>query len=307
MWYPKNVLDLEDRLHTEEDCREFLFQIRWPNGFICSRCKSSSCWEKSRARYECANCHHESTVITGTIFEGSNLPLRVWLRGIWWLISEKQGVSAAALQRNFGLGSYRTAWMMLHKLRKAMIKGDREKLKGQVEFDGFYLGGKTKGYRRGSYENKLLLAIGVEVNGSACGRIRLVPVKSLNTEDLIETVGKIIEPGSLVVTDGFEGFKHIKKLGYKHKPYPPSKRATRDFDEDCHLPRAHRVISLLKRWHLGTLQGRMSKKHSEAYLEEFVFRFNRRTSKSRGLLFLRVLENGILLEPTTYLNLIKTK
>jgi len=306
MWYPKNAIDLEDELHTELECRKYLFEVRWPEGFRCPRCASSSYWEKSRDRFECTQCHYEASVLSGTVFEGSNLSLRVWLRGVWWLISEKQGVSASSLQRTLGLGSYRTAWLMLHKLRKAMIKIDRNKLSGEVEFDSFYLGGKTKGYRGGRYENKLYLAIAVEVKGGGCGRIRLLKIPSMDTENLIPAAKRLIEPKSLVITDGFVGFLHLEENGYRHKPYPPSERKDSNPEADSRLPRVHRVISLIKRWHLGTFQGRMSKKYSEAYLEEFVFRFNRRTSTSRGLLFLRVLQNGILLEPTTYQTLVKS-
>jgi transposase-like protein len=305
MWYPKNVLDLEDRLHTEAECRKYLYDVRWPDGFRCLRCGASSFWTKTRDRFECTRCHYEASVLSGTIFEGSNLSLRIWLRGIWLLISEKQGVSASSLQRDLGLGSYRTAWLMLHKLRKAMVKVDRNKLSGEVEFDTFYLGGKTKGYKKGAYENKLTLAIAVEVRGKGCGRMRLLALKNLVMETQLEAAETLIESKSLIITDGYTGFLHLNEKGYQHKPYPPSSRLNTEPDSDSQLPRVHRVISLIKRWHLGTLQGRMSKKHSDAYLEEFVFRFNRRTSTSRGLLFLRVLENGILLRPTTYEHLIK--
>ena len=221
------------------------------------------------------------------------------------MISAKQGVSACSLQRDLGLGSYRTAWLMLHKLRKAMVTSNRTKLNGEVEFDTFYLGGKTRGYKKGAYENKLTLAVAVEVRGRGCGRMRLMVLKDLLTETQVNAVEELIETKSLIITDGFAGFSHLKEKGFRHKAYPPSKRQDDNPESDSQLPRVHRVISLIKRWHLATLQGRMSKKHSEAYLEEFVFRFNRRTSLSRGLLFLRILQNAILLQPTTYETLVK--
>ena len=305
MWYPKNALELEDKLHTDDQCLEYLFQLRWPDGFKCLKCNSSSYWRKSRGRFECADCHYESSVLVGTIFEGSNLKLRVWFRAIWCLVSEKNGTNALSLQRMLGLGSYRTAWQMLHKLRDAMVKVDRSKLSGEVEFDEFYLGGKSKSANRANPENKLLLTIGVEVNGRGCGRIRIDHIERINTNTVVKSVCTLVEPGSLVITDGFGGYNYIESRGYRHRAYNQKQEKTKDFDDDSRLPRAHRVISLLKRWYYGTLQGRMSKKHSKAYIDEFVFRFNRRTSKARGLLFLRVLENGILLKPTTYQERIK--
>ena len=305
MWYPQNNLELEDKLHTEDQCLEYLFQLRWPDGYKCLRCGSGAYWKKSRGRFECNSCHYESSVFVGTIFEGSNLKLRVWFRAIWLLTSEKSGTSALSLQRTLGLGSYRTAWMMLHKIRDAMVRVDRGRLSGEVEFDEFYLGGKSAGANRSKPLNKLLLTVGVEVRGRGCGRIRIDHIKRIHTKTVVKSVCNLVEPGSLVITDGFGGYNHIEGHGYQHRAYNQQKVKTKDFDDDSRLPRAHRVISLLKRWYYGTLHGRMSKKYSNAYIEEFVFRFNRRTSNARGLLFLRVLENGILLVPKTYQNRIK--
>lgn len=306
MWYPKNAIELEDKLHTDEQCLEYLFQLRWPSGYKCLKCESSSYWIKSRGRFECKDCHYESSVLVGTIFEGSNIKLRVWFRAIWWLVSEKNGTSALSLQRNLGLGSYRTAWQMLHKLRDAMVRVDRSKLSGEVEFDEFYLGGKSQSVNRADSKNKLLLTIGVEVVGRGSGRIRIDHIERINTNTVVTSVCNLVESGSLVITDGFGGYNHIESRGYRHRAHNQTKQKGQDFDDDSRLPRAHRVISLLKRWYYGTLQGKMSKKYSKSYIEEFVFRYNRRTSKARGLLFLRVLENGILLKSKTYRDRIKS-
>lgn len=305
MWYPKNLIELEDKLHTDQQCLDYLFQLRWPDGYKCLKCKSSSFWKKSRGRFECIDCHYESSVLVGTIFEGSNLKLRIWFRAIWLLVSEKSGTNALSLQRTLGLGSYRTAWQMLHKIRDAMVRIERSKLSGQVEFDEFYLGGKSKGAHRSNPENKQLLTIAVEVSGRGSGRIRIDQIERINTETVVKSVRNLVEPGSLIITDGFGGYNHLEKLGYEHRSYNQKNETGKDYNDDSRLPRAHRVISLLKRWYYGTLQGKMSKKYSKAYVEEFVFRFNRRTSKARGLLFLRVLENGILLKPKTYQDRIK--
>ena len=306
MWYPKNVFDLEDKLRTDEQCLEYLFKLRWPAGYKCLKCESTFYWKKSRGRFECKTCHYESSVLVGTIFEGSNLKLRIWFRAIWCLVSEKNGTSALSLQRTLGLGSYRTAWQMLHKLRDAMVRVDRSKLTGDVEFDEFYLGGKSQGANRSDPENKHLLTIAVEVNGRGSGRIRIEHLEHINTEAVVKSVCSLVEPGSLIITDGFGGYNHVKSHGYLHRSYNQTKEKNKDFNANSRLPRAHRAISLLKRWYYGTLQGKMSKKYSKSYIEEFVFRFNRRTSKARGLLFLRVLENGILLEPKTYQDRIKS-
>jgi transposase-like protein len=309
MWYPKNVLELEDKLHTEEECLDYLFAVRWPQGFVCPRCRESGYWKKSRGRFECQSCHHETSVLVGTIFEGSNLELRVWFRALWWLISEKQGTSAAALQKTLGLGSYRTAWLMLHKLRVAMVNTNRTKLSGDVEFDEFYLGGKTTGgsANRANPENKQLIAVAVEVVGKGSGRVRLLHLPRLNTDEVSKAICDLVEVGSTIITDGFSGYRHIEQKGYRHKSYNQIQAKDKDPNHKSRLPRAHRVISILKRWYYGTYQGRMSKKHSKSYLEEFVFRFNRRTSTARGLLFLRVLENAVLLQPQTYKHLVKSK
>ncbi len=300
MWYPNNVIELEDKLHSEDDCLNYLFSLRWPKGYCCLKCKSKSYWKKTRGRIHCRDCNYEASVLVGTIFEGSHTKLRIWFRAIWWIISEKQGTSALALQKTLGLGSYKTAWLMLHKIREAMVTQDRKKLSGKVEFDEMYLGGKSYTANRKNPENKQILTIGVEINGKGCGRIRIEQIERINTETVVQSVCRLVEPGSLVITDAFGGYNHIKEYNYQHKSYNQSKETKKDYSDDSRLPRVHMVISLLKKWYMGTLQGRISKKHMTAYLEEFVFRFNRRNSKARGLLFLRLLENGILITPKTY-------
>ena len=140
--YPRTILELERRFATDEACREYLFQLRWPNGFVCPRCRETSAWPASRGRFVCTACRHQTSVTAGTIFENTRKPLTLWFRAIWYVTSQKNGASAANIQQILGLGSYQTAWTWLHKLRRAMVRPGREKLNGVVEVDETFVGGE---------------------------------------------------------------------------------------------------------------------------------------------------------------------
>ena len=295
--YPMDLLEFEKEFQTDEQCRDYLMKLRYPNGqYICPKCESDTSWKITDTVYECKNCHHQSTVIVGTIFQDTHKPLTLWFRAIWYITSQKNGASAIGLQRILGLGSYRTAWTWLHKLRRAMIRPGRDKLNGAVEVDEVFVGAPGKGGKRGrGTENKIMVAVAVEINDGKIGRSRMGVIDSASSENLHSFIENSVELGSTIITDGWRGYNGLCEKGYLQEV---KKKKTND--DDSTLPHVHTVASLLKRWLLGTLQGACSKDYLDYYLDEYCFRFNRRKSKSRGMLFYRLLQNAVQLKPTTY-------
>ena len=294
MEYPKKLMDFEKKFATDEQCREYLFQLRYPDGFCCPKCGFNKAWYTERGKYQCQSCGKDTSVLAGTIFHGTHTPLTLWFRAIWYVVAQKHGTNALNLQRILGLGSYQTAWTMLHKLRRAMVRPGREKLQGRIEVDEAYIGGVSHGGKRGrGAENKVLVAIAVEINDNKIGRVRFKVIEDASAESLHGFVTEIAEKGSMIITDGWSGYNGLSAKGY-HQEVTDKK------DDDTLLPHVHTTISLLKRWLMGTLQGACSKDHLAYYLDEYTFRYNRRKSKSRGLLFLRLLENAVQIEATTY-------
>jgi len=294
--YPMNLIEFEKEFNTEEQCREYLFKLRWKDGYHCPRCQCDKAWQVSGVKYKCHNCGYQTSVIAGTIFQGTHKPLTLWFRAIWYVTSQKNGTSALNLQRILGLGSYETAWTWLHKLRRAMVRQGRDKLNGTVEVDEAFIGAPGKGGKRGrGAENKVLLAVAVEISDKKIGRIRIGVIDSASSENLHGFIETTIEKGSTIVTDGWRGYNGLTEKGY----FQEIKKRKAE-DEDTLLPHVHTIISLLKRWLLGTLQGSCSKEHIAYYLDEYTFRFNRRKSKSRGMLFYRLLQNAVQLQSTSY-------
>jgi transposase-like protein len=293
--YPRTLLELERRFSDESACRAYLSALRWPEGFVCPSCQGRQSVEIRRHLWRCLGCWREVSVIAGTTFQDSKLPLTVWFRAMWQITSQKNGVSALGLQRVLGLGSYKTAWTVLHTLRRALVRPGRERLHGLVEVDEAYWGGQEDNVRgRQTYE-KALIAIAAEAEGEGMGRIRLRHIPDISRATLHGFIAEAIEPGSTVQTDGLQadrelnGYVHDRRV-QKHQP-----------EEAAHLlPRAHRVVSLLKRWLLGTHQGAVGTDYLQDYLNEFTFRFNRRTSASRGKLFYRLAQQAVQVAPTTY-------
>jgi transposase-like protein len=244
-------------------------------------------------------------VTAGTVFHRSKTPLTIWFRIAWRITGDKGGASALGVQRVIGLGSYQTAWTCLHKLRRAMVRPGRDRLRGTVEVDETLVGGVTPGVGGRSPTAKMLVAIAAEVRGAATGRIRLALIPDATKPVLHRFVAQAVEPGSVVRTDGWHSYAGIEAAGYAHdvvrlngKPKDAGVAA---------LPRVHRVASLLKRWLDGTHQGAVGAAHLTRYLEEFAFRFNRRTSRSRGLLFRRLLEHAVSTPPATYRRIVDPK
>jgi hypothetical protein len=303
--YPKTILELERRFATEEACREYLFGLRWPDGFACPRCQGDSAWLASRGRLVCRSCRHQTSVIAGTIFQDTHKPLVLWFRAIWQVTSQKQGTSATSIQSILGLNSYQTAWTWLHKLRRAMVRPGREKLGGRVEVDETFVGGEHP--TQGTWvDRKAMVIIAAEEQGTRIGRIRLATISAPTRKNLHRFAQEVIEPGSVLRTDGRTAWEGIEKFGYKHKRTVLLKHKQPNAASNL-LPRVHRVASLLKRWLLGTHQGAVAAEHLDYYLDEFTFHFNRRASRSRGKLFYRLLQQAVEIEPTTYRQMVGGK
>jgi transposase-like protein len=250
----------------------------------------------------CATCEQQVSVTAGTIFQDTRTPLTLWFRAIWWVVSQKPGASALGLQGVLGLGSYRTAWTWLHKLRRAMVRPGRDRLTGAVEVDETFVGGVEPGGGRRHVGKKALVAVAAEVRGPAIGRIRLRRVSDSSAASLLPFVQEAVGPGTVVITDGLQSYRGLPDVGYRH-----DRRVLLGSGEsaDAVLPRVHRVASLLKRWLLGTHQGAVSREHLDYYLDEFTFRFNRRTSRHRGKLFYRLLEQAVAVDPVPYAAMVK--
>ena len=305
--YPVNWNQFLDWFATEEACLGYLERLRWPQGFVCPRCGvAAEPYRSSRARLMCRSCSTQSTVTAGTIFEKTRTPLRVWLAAAWYVTNQKHGVSALGLQRVLGLGSYQTAWAMLHRLRRAMVRPERERLSGIVEVDETYLAisdreqpvARGRGKGRKSQTHQTLVVIAVELHEpKGFGRLRLERIPNDSTEQVIPFVLANIEPGSQVRTDGSAAYRDLADLGYLHQR---TVHLGSDVPAHVSMVGVHRVAALVKRWVLGTHQGAVQPAHLDAYLDEFVFRFNRRASRSRGLLFYRLLEQAVVTDPLTY-------
>jgi hypothetical protein len=297
--YPKTLMDFERRFATDDACRDYLGALRWPNGFVCPRCQGARGWKMSRGLWLCGGCRHQTSVTAGTIFQDSHLPLSLWFRAMWYVTTQKNGASALAVQRLLGLGSYKTAWALLHKLRRAMVRPGRDRLQGTVEVDEAYWGGEEAGMIGRKTEEKALIVVAAEVDGAGIGRIRMWRIATPDRTNLHEFIRDAIESGSTVRTDGLPAYRQLK--GYVHD----RQIQRRQLPDEHLLPRVHRVISLLKRWLLGTHQGAVRHDYLDYYLDEFTFRFNRRTSRSRGKLFYRLAQQAVQVSPVPFHSLTK--
>jgi len=290
--YPKNYIELTKKFATQEACLDYLASIRWPEGFTCLRCEGKEFWRSNRFFWICNECEFQTSVLAGTLFQDTKVPLELWFQMIWWFMGQKNGTSALSLQDNFGIGSYRTAWMMLRKLRTTMVLAGRSPLSGKVEVDEGFLGGVN---------NKEIIMVAAEVRGAATGRIRMRHISARTSEQIQKFILDFIEPGSTIISDEYNGYVKIVEKGYAHEPQrKPYYWEVVDRDDDRLQPRVHRAIALLKRWYYGTYHGRIEKENLPPYLDEFVFRFNRRTSESRGLVFYRLVEAAIKSPPIKF-------
>lgn len=290
-------MDFEQRFKTEEDCWNYLYQIRWPSGLICPRCNCKKAWHSKRGLYICKDCGFQISLIAGTIFQDTHKPLKLWFHAMWHITSQKYGANALGLMRVLGIGSYHTTWEWLHKLRRAMVRPDREKLSGIVEVDETYVGGDKIGKRGRGADGKSLVMVAVEITDivkNKIGRIRLSQVSDASSGSIDKFIIDNIEYGSTINSDGWNGYNNTRSIGYKHIITKATANVGVDPLGHCHL-----ISSLFKRWLLGTYQGAAKPKYLDYYLDEYTFRFNRRKSNSRGKLFYRLCEQAIAAQPIT--------
>ena len=300
--FPRNQGEFDAQFGSEEACRAYLVRLRWPDGFRCPACGQQKAWSVRRRLFECATCGRQTSVTAGTIFQDTRSPLTVWFRAMWAITSQKTGTSALTLQQVLGLGSYQTAWTWLHKLRRAMVRPGRDRLAGDVEVDETYVGGLEDGISGRGAQKKALIVVAAEDVGQRLGRIRLRRVPDASAKSLQGFIDDVVEPGSQVHTDGWTGYDRVQAHGYRHRitylsehPQPANEL----------LPRVHLIASLLKRWLLGTHQGAVSPAHLDYYLDEFTFRFNRRRSRHRGMLFYRLAQQAVQVNPVPYMAMVK--
>lgn len=295
--YPRNFVEFQEFFPNEAVAYRYLEQLRWPEGFVCPRCgEVRTAWRSERGLLVCSSCRKQASVTAGTIFEKTRKPLQVWFHVAWEITNSKQGTNALTIQRRIGLPNYKTAWSWLHKFRRAMVRPDRDLLAGEVEVDETYVGGEEEGVSGRQTRTKSIVVIAVELQGNRPGRIRLSVVPDVSSKSLVPFVKEAVEPGSVVKTDGWSGYGSLKKNGYTHEVTTLS---SSESPAVVVMPKVHLVAALLKRWLLGTFHGGVSREHLVYYLDEFTFRFNRRTSRARGLLFYRLLEQAVQTTPAT--------
>jgi transposase-like protein len=300
--YPNTLREYFSMFPDESACNDYLQKLRWPNGFICPKyMQSTTPWNESRSRISCPLCRHQTTVTTGTIFEKTRTPLTTWFDAAWEVTTAKNGLSAKTLERTIGT-SYHVAWMMLQRFRIAMVNSERTKLSGRVEVDETYVGGEEHNGKRGRGTDKSIVVIAVEINDDkGFGRTRMHHIKDASSDSLLPFIKDCVSTKATIITDAWSGYNRLLEHGCERVVLNMS-----DSGDFAHvlMPGVHRIASLLKRWILGTHQGSVSDMHLQSYLEEFTFRFNRRKSKSRGLVFKRLLEHAIATEPISQSDII---
>jgi hypothetical protein len=307
--YPRSVGEFQAWFGTDADCLDYLEWVRWPQGFVCPACGCSGGWRLGDGRIMCAACGHRTSVTAGTIFDRTRTPLTVWFTACWSFATAKDGISALSLQKALEIGSQQTAWAMLHRLRSVLVRPGRDRLAGTVEVDETYIGGDEPGLRGGRAKGKkALVGVAVEVREPrGYGRARMAILRDGSAAALHPFVTGHVEPGSRVITDAWMGYHGLAGAGYVHERRSQRAARARGDDPGELLPAVHRVASLAKRWLLSTHQGSVDEVHLQRYLDEFVFRFNRRRSRNRGLVFYRVLELAVGHGPVRYHDIVAGK
>lgn len=294
---PHTYRDFVAMFPDDTACAVYLEKLRWPDGFVCPACKTAGVpWHQTRDRLVCTACRHQSSVCAGTILDKTRTPLTTWFETAWHVTTAKNGMSAKTLERTLGT-SYRVAWAMLQRYRVAMVRAERERLSGEIEVDETLVGGVRKGGKRGRGTDKCVVLIAVEIKQpKGFGRVRMRYVPDASAANLIPFICDAVASGSVVCTDGWRGYTGVSDQGYVHRQTMLSASG-----DPAHvaLPGVHRIAALLKRWVLGTHQGSFAPAHLQSYLEEYTFRFNRRTSRSRGLVFRRLMEQAVNTGPIT--------
>jgi len=263
--FPKTIFEFEQWFPNEEACVKFLIDSRWPDGFKCPRCGHwEYFWLPKRTLLQCKSCGYQASPTSGTVMHRSKMPLELWFHAAYLVTTLTPGMSAIQFQRQAGIASYKTAFLMLHKLRSAMVRSGRDKLSGVVEADETYIGGPEPGKPGRGAAGKVLVAGAVDLRGRNANRIRLRVIPDATQETLVGFIKENVEDGATVITDDWIGYNRLTPEGYRHIVSPKE------------LTHVHRAFSNLKTWLKGTHHGRVSKQHLQAYLNEFTFRFNRR-------------------------------
>ena len=271
--------EFQRQFATEEACQRYLAACRWPEGFSCPRCGHPRAYAMlTHRRWRCVACRYQVSLTAGTVLHNTKTPLTVWFWAAYLMTTDTRGISALLLQRQLGLRRYETAWMLLHKLRRAMVNLAREPLHGDVEIDDTWVGGPQAGLR-GSRQLKgrkaAIVVVAVENRGRISGRIRMAVIPNFKQTTMIAFVQQHVRPGSTVVTDGLKGFEDLKAAGVTHvRRTQPPRTALRQGAASV-VPLADRAIGNLQQWLIGTYHG-VSKAQLQVYLDEFVFRHNRR-------------------------------
>jgi len=301
--YPKDYASFLSWFPDDAACMDYLDWLRWPSGFSCPDCSGTVGWRMKDGRWWCKACRHRVSATAGTIFHHTKTPLTIWFAAAWHMITPKNGVSAKTLHRLLGFGSYQTVWAMLHRFRSAIGHAEHTKLSGDVEVDETMIGGAHPGKRGRGADGKVLVAVAVEqrTHPKGFGRCRIQIIPNADAESLRSFLLTHIELGSTVLTDGFPSYQLATGKDFPHQGTP-----IKNSEMEAHnvLPGVHRVTALVKRWLLGTHQGSFSTDHLQAYLDEFVFRFNRRESRARGMLFYRLLEQAVAMHPISFEDLV---
>jgi transposase-like protein len=299
--FPRSLLEFQRHFPDDAACATYLAAARWPEGFVCPACGGCrACLLVTKAdTYQCSACHKQTSVTAGTVMHGSKLSLTVWFWAAYLMATHSNGISARQLWRQLGLGSYKSAWLLAAKLRRAMVDPERHLLSGLVEVDETQISYRTKddppaggGGRSG--EGKLQVAAAVEIQGKGPGRIRLTAIKDASATSLRTFLKDSVASGTTIKTDGWSGYSGAP--GVTHEPHVVGNMAAHIV-----LPWVHRIFSNLKTWALGVYHG-LRKEHLQAYLDEFVFRFNRRRTPHAA--FRTLLGIGTAIKPATYKMLI---
>jgi transposase-like protein len=293
--FPRTLLEFQRKFGTEDACRAYLVACRWPEGFRCSGCGACEGYAmRTRPLVACRTCGRQTSVTAKTVLHRSRQPLRLWFWAAYLVTTQTPGISATQLQRQLGLRRYETAWAMLQKLRRAMRRPDRDRLRGIVEVDETYLGGVEPGRKGGRKRDgaKLLVIAAVEVRGDGSGRARLAIAKDSSQASLVGFVRDNVDEESVVRTDAWQGYAPLRHH-YDHRPVTQGSGS----NAPAILPRIHRLFSNLKTWIAGTHHG-VGRGHVRHYLDEFVFRFNRRRTPMAA--FQSLLGLATLHGPTTY-------
>lgn len=263
-------MDIQKRFDSEDACRDYLFKLRWPDGFVCPVCGFRDYYHiTTRHKFACKSCRYQASVTAGTVMDRSHLSLRTWIWSIYLVSRDKRGYSAMQLSRVLNL-PYNTAWFLLHRIRNAMAERDnRYMLKGIVELDDTYLGKAKKGSKRGrgTAKSKVVIALSKGEDGKP-QYVKMQVVPDLKGKTIAKFAKCSIVEGATVQTDAYHSYR--KPLAEKHL------HEYQVFDADSDMLKwLHIIVSNAKAFVSGTFHG-LGKKHLQSYLDEFCYRFNRR-------------------------------